>query len=352
MADNTEVFELIDSKLGELQGLVLGYANSAVTAAMTDISYLVQQESFDTKPRWRADPGEDGDPGLPDAALGHEKDLDDLPNNLPTLAAPTIDLSKEAMTALMPGTDLYKYYSVLFDTYLEQLCKDIADNTEWAGSFADPAVQTALFNAGDNRNLTAMNAASDEAVRKLSSQRGFPTVNGLVVAAVADITNKYQDNVADKVNADTTLIAERLHDARKHAISSMLQMEEIRSRVYGQLYGYYFALVNAQVDIFKTKAMLNVKRFEQELDYLRRLDQNDQFDVQTAIHNDKMWQEQQIRRLLAQVDALKINLEWDQKSLSEQVAAAKFGSEAAARLYGGTSGMLNAIDLNDKTGTA
>lgn len=352
MADNEAVFALVDSKLGELQTSALGYADDAIAAAEQIISYAIEQAGFETKPRWRAEYGSDGDPGKPNASLGHLADLSNLPGNMPTLTRPTLNLTAAGIHDLMPATDLYKYYSVLFDTYLENKLKDIVDNNGLSGTFADPTVQNALFAAGANRNLRTLSDVMAQQTRQFSSRRAFPVPNTILSAMHQEATTRHQDNEADRVNEKTRLIAERLHDARKHAIDALLKMEGIRAQVYGQFYGHYFAIVSALVEEFKTKAEMEIREYQQELEYLKRLDQNDQFDVSTEIHNDKMWQEQQIRRLLAQVEQLGVKQGWDRHSLSERCAAAKFGAEQAARLFTGTSGMLNAVDLNDKTGTA
>jgi hypothetical protein len=203
----------------------------------------------------------DGDPGT-----YADFDIGNAPSHATAGTVDPLDIPAFDESTLNDFDPYTLFQSDLYDSEfledLEQNCRSI-----FAGvipGFTYGAVE-ALFSWRNERDQRDLQIELDEAQVQFGAKRGFPIPADAQAHKQNEIFRRFADVQTDRTREATTLQADKLIDAFKHAMSTGVQIEEIRSRMYTAIADALLGKIRAQVDVYQANLAALVAEFEGEI---------------------------------------------------------------------------------------
>lgn len=162
-------------------------------------------------------------------------------------------------------SDYQKFIKCLWESDFFQDLKGWVNNImQTGGPNITTEVQDALFDAQSERDLKATNEALD-LIRGDFAKTGFPLPTDMLQAKEREIIAKHEDVRLDRSREIITLMAERAHDAIKHAVDSGLRKEDICTGFNIGLGRIFTSIADNLLDEFKAQLSAAISKYETNL---------------------------------------------------------------------------------------
>ncbi len=155
-------------------------------------------------------------------------------------------------------------FQQLIPTLFAEVQTQVTNYLNSGGANVAPAIQTAIFNTGYERNLQTLTDAFDLAGARAGA-KGNRYTNSMVKAIQAQAMTTYQYGLDDMSRKIVEVMANFANANLKEAISAGVSIDQVQAQIFTQTATVLVRIQELVLDEYKTNVLTNFQIFESQL---------------------------------------------------------------------------------------